>query len=119
MTTAGLTAARARAGAASPVSMARVRSSSPSAPPGSRMSSVGSKRAKWMDTPAGAIRYISGSTVGLPGGTSTPMRPRHPFMVHAPPCDRAPARPCLRVLDAQRFGDEGRPLLPLDLHHHL
>src|SRR6185295_11812942 len=80
MTTVGLTAPSARAGAASPAMRPRVRSSMPSAPPGSRRSSPGSKRAKWMDTPGGAIRYSSGSMVGLPGGTSTPMRPRQPYI---------------------------------------
>src|SRR5438132_1038472 len=44
----------------------------PSTPPGSpaRVSS----RAKWIVSDAGAIRYSSGSIVGLPAGTRTPRR---------------------------------------------
>jgi hypothetical protein len=34
----------------------------------------------------GVISAISGSTVGLPGGTRNPIRVRHPFMVSTPSC---------------------------------
>src|SRR5262245_8305588 len=43
-----------------------------SVPPGSPASA--SSRAKCSVTEAGAMRYSSGSTVGLPAGTSTPIR---------------------------------------------
>src|ERR1700744_557004 len=41
-------------------------------------------RVKCNDTPRGASSAISGSTVGLPGGTRNPIRVRHPFIVSPP-----------------------------------
>jgi hypothetical protein len=38
-------------------------------------------RVKCNDTPGGVNWAISGSTVGLPGGTKNPIRVRHPIMV--------------------------------------
>jgi hypothetical protein len=46
----------------------------PAAAPGSP--ATVSSRAKWIVTDGGAIRYSSGSTVGLPAGTRTPKRAR-------------------------------------------
>src|SRR5665213_596239 len=43
-------------------------------------------RVKCSDTPDGVSSAISGSTVGLPGGTRNPIRVRHPFMIAARSC---------------------------------
>lgn len=38
------------------------------------------RRVKCTETPGGASCVISGSTVGLPGGTRNPIRARHPII---------------------------------------
>src|ERR1051326_956784 len=51
----------------------RVRSSWPAWAP---VEPLADRRVKWTETPCGVSSVISGSTVGLPGGTRKPMRAR-------------------------------------------
>src|SRR3954453_18566330 len=76
----GLTAASSLTPASRLSIIARVRwswlSSAPGTPPPESM------RWKCSDTPVGASAIISGSTVGLPGGTMKPSRARHPIIAY-------------------------------------
>src|SRR3954454_22158443 len=76
----GLTAASSGIPASRLSIIARVRrswlSSAPGTPPPASM------RWKCNDTPSGASAIISGSIVGLPGGTIKPSRARHPIIPH-------------------------------------
>src|SRR4051812_21728260 len=76
----GLTAASSFTPASRLSIIARVRwswlSSAPGTPPPESM------RWKCSDTPSGASAIISGSTVGLPGGTMNPSRARHPIIAY-------------------------------------
>src|SRR6185437_11477423 len=72
-------------------------------------------RVKCRDTPGGVISAISGSTVGLPGGTINPIRVRHPFTILAPSClwsacceitgyvDDLVPQPCRQVANARQL----------------
>jgi hypothetical protein len=55
-----------------------LRSAWPASAPGVPLATI---RWKCNDTPAGASAVISGSTVGLPGGTRNPSRARQPFVI--------------------------------------
>ena len=50
-------------------------------PVGSGRGRLADRRLKWTETPAGASSVISGSTVGLPGGTRNPIRALQPVIV--------------------------------------
>src|SRR5262245_65708380 len=69
-----------------------------SAPPGSPAAL--SSRAKWIVTDGGAIRYSSGSMVGLPAGTSTPSR--RTALCLGRPARLPVGRLLVRPADAQR-----------------